>query len=175
MSSTSSTGKRDEKRESEERAISPRTSDPFSLFDNFRREMERMMTRPWTLPMEWNDFPSMFEARDTRMALYELIDRGDRYELAVEVPGIEKEKIDVKTTRYSVEISGKHSEKAEEKGKRHIYTERLFRSFYRTIPVPEEIIPSKVTARLDNGILRMELPKKVPTKSENEVTKVEIK
>lgn len=125
--------------------------------------------------MEWKEFPSMFEARDMRMALYELADRGYKYELIVEVPGIEKEKIDVKTTRYSVEVSGKHSEKEEEKGKKYVYTERLFRSFYRNVPLPEEIIPSKVTARVDNGILKVELPKKVPTKGEGEATKVDVK
>lgn len=40
------------------------------------------------------------------------------------------------------------------------------------IPVPEEIIPSKVDERMNNGILRVELPKKSPTKSD---TRVEVK
>jgi HSP20 family protein len=145
-----------------------------SIFDSFRREMERMMVRPWSLPTEW-EFPSLFEARDMRMALYELVDRGDRFELQLEVPGIEKENVDVKATRYSVEISGKHSEKNEEKRKRYVYSERLFRSFYRNVPLPEEIIPSKVSARVENGILRLELPKKSPTESERETTRVEVK
>jgi hypothetical protein len=35
----------------------------------------------------------MFEARDMRMASYELVDRGDRLELHLEVPGIEKENV----------------------------------------------------------------------------------
>ena len=88
--------------------------------------------------------PSLFEARDMRMALHELVDRGDKFELQLEVPGIEKENVDVKATKYSVEISGKHSEKGEEKGKRYLYSERLYRSFYRSMPLPEEIIPSKI-------------------------------
>lgn len=70
-----------------------------NMFDNFRRDMEKMMTRPWSFPT-W-DLPSPFEARDMRMALYDLIDRGDKYELSLEVPGIDKEKIDVKASRYS--------------------------------------------------------------------------
>jgi HSP20 family protein len=168
-------GSSSEKRDEEPREIMP-TTGITSIFDNFIREMERM-TRPWSFPMDWQQFPSIFEARDMRMALYELADRGDKFELQVEVPGIEKEKIDVKATKYSVEISGKHSEKTEEKkGKRYLYTERLYRSFYRNVILPEEIVPSKVAAKVENGVLKVDLPKKTPTKAgEGEATKIDVK
>jgi len=145
-----------------------------NIFDSFRREMERMMVRPWSFPLDWQ-LPSMFEARDIRMAPFELVDRGDGFELQLEVPGIEKENVNVKATKYSVEITGKHSEKGEEKGKKYVYSERLYRSFYRNVPLPEEIIPSKVSAKVENGILRLSLPKKNPTESESEATRVEVK
>jgi HSP20 family protein len=166
-------GSSSEKRDEEPRGMMP-TRGITSVFDNFMREMERM-TRPWSFPMDWQ-FPSIFEARDMRMALYELADRGDKFELQVEVPGIEKEKIDLKATKYSVEISGKHSEKTEEKeGKRYLYTERLYRSFYRNVSLPEEIVPSKVAAKVENGVLKVDLPKKTPTKGEGEATKIDVK
>ena len=162
------------KREDQERNPMVPSRNFDNMFDAFRREMERMMVRPWSFPMDW-EFPSVSEARDMRMAPYELVDRGDRLELHLEVPGIEKENISVKTTQYSVEISGKHSEKDEQKSKRYVYSERLFRSFYRNVPLPEEIIPSKVSAKLENGILRVDLPKKNPRESESETTRVEVK
>jgi HSP20 family protein len=166
-------GSSSEKRDEEPREMMP-TTGITSVFDNFMREMERM-TRPWSFPMDWQ-FPSIFEARDMRMALYELADRGDKFELQVEVPGIEKEKIDLKATKYSIEISGKHSEKTEEKkGKRYLYTERLYRSFYRNVTLPEEIVPSKVAAKVENGVLKVDLPKKTPTKGEGEATKIDVK
>ncbi len=65
------------KREEEKRPMVPARQ-----FDSFRREMERMMTRPWSIPTDW-ELPSLFEARDMRMAPYELVDRGDRFELTV--------------------------------------------------------------------------------------------
>jgi HSP20 family protein len=162
------------KREEQEKWPMMPTRQFDSIFDSFRREMERMMTRPWSFPAEW-EFPSLFEARDTRMALYELVDRGDRFELQLEVPGIEKENIEVKATKYFVEISGKHSEKSEEKRKRYLYNERMYRSFYRNVPLSEEIIPSKVSAKIENGILKLELPKKNPRESESQATRVEVK
>ena len=174
-------GSSSEKRDEEPREIMP-TTGITSIFDNFMREMERMrrerMTPPWPMPMDWQQFPSIFEARDMRMALYELADRGDKFELQVEVPGIEKEKIDVKATKYSIEISGKHSEEKteEKKGRRYLYTERLYRSFYRNVILPEEIVPSKVAAKVENGVLKVDLPKKTPTKSgEGEATKIDVK
>jgi HSP20 family protein len=160
-----------EKRDEEPGGMMP-TRGITNVFDNFMREMERM-ARPWSFPMDWQ-FPSIFEARDMRMAVYELADRGDKFELQVEVPGIEKEKIDVKATKYSVEISGKYSEKTEEKGKRYLYTERLYRSFYRNVTLPEEIVPSKVAAKVENGVLKVDLPKKTPTKGEGEATKIDV-
>jgi HSP20 family protein len=167
-------GSSSEKRDEEPKEMMP-TTGITSVFDNFMREMERM-TRPWSFPMDWQQFPSIFEARDMRMALYELADRGDKFELQVEVPGIEKEKIDLKATKYSIEISGKHSEKTEEKkGKRYLYTERLYRSFYRNVSLPEEIVPSKVAAKVENGVLKIDLPKKTPTKGEGEATKIDVK
>jgi HSP20 family protein len=168
--SSSSERKEDD---TERRAMMP-TRQFDTMFDSFRREMERMMTRPWSFPMDW-EFPSVFEARDMRLAPYELVDKSDKFELQVEVPGIEKEKIDVKATKYHVEISGKHSEKSEEKRKRYVYNERMYRSFYRSVPLPEEIIPSKVAAKMENGILKLDLPKRTPTKGESEATKVEVK
>jgi HSP20 family protein len=167
-------GSSSEKRDEEPGGMMP-TRGITNVFDNFMREMERM-ARPWSFPMDWQQFPSIFEARDMRMALYELADRGDKFELQVEVPGIEKEKIDLKATKYSIEISGKHSEKTEEKkGKRYLYTERLYRSFYRNVTLPEEIVPSKVAAKVENGVLKVDLPKKTPTKGEGEATKIDVK
>ena len=164
-----SSGERRETR-NEETLLAPRFE---SFFDAFRQNMEWMM-RPWEYAGVWS-MPSFFEARDMRMALYDLVDKGDRYELQVEIPGIEKEKVDVKAARFSIQNSGKHSERTEEKGgKRYLYAERLYRSFYRNIPVPEEIIPSKVSARIENGILKLELPKKIHTRSEEEA-RVEVK
>jgi HSP20 family protein len=106
-----------------------------------------------------------------------MVDKGDRYKLKVEVPGIDKEKIKVKATRDSIEISGQQSEeeKSEDKRNKYIYNERSYSSFYRSIPVPEEIVSSKVSAKMNNGILHVELPKKNPTKEEDEATTIEIK
>jgi len=104
-----------------------------------------------------------------------MVDRADRYNLRLEVPGIDKDKIQLNATNDSIEISGEQSEEStEDKGHNYIYDERSYSSFYRSIPIPEEIIPSKITARMNNGILQIEIPKKAPSRPAAGSTRIEI-
>lgn len=157
-----------------------------NIFENFRKDIEDTIT-PWSSSLwDWR-FPSVFGGIDdaveeeemmVRMPIFDMTDKGDRYELQIELPGIEKDKTNVKVTKDSIEISGEQSmeEKEVNKRKRYLYKERSYKSFYRNIPIPEEIISSMVTAKMNNGILNVELPKKTPTKLEKEeATKVDIK
>jgi HSP20 family protein len=48
-------------------------------------------------------------------------------------------------------------------------------TFYRKIPIPEEIVSSKVRAKMSNGSTTHWASKKKPTKLEEEGTTVEIK
>jgi HSP20 family protein len=137
------------------------------MFGDFRTEMERMM-RPW--PLMWR-FPHLEE--EMRIPLCDMADKGDKYELQVEVPGIAKDKIDIHATEDAVEISGEHAEKVDEKKKDYVYHERSSRSFYRKIPVPEEVDPAKVTAKMNNGILVVDLPKKSPSKKKGSKVQVQ--
>jgi HSP20 family protein len=169
-----------------QRALQTRRMD--DIFGNFRKDIEDMM-RPWSSlsqPSLWDwRFPPVSANEDytddremiVRTPIFDMVDKEDRYELNVEVPGIEKEKIKVIATNDSVEISGEQSKEdiSEDRRKRSIYNERSYSSFYRTIPMPEEIVSSKVKAKLDNGVLHIHLPKKNPTKPEQqEGTTIEI-
>ncbi len=151
-----------------------------TMLESIRRnieEAERAFARSWT--------PSFFEMRlphipfiplpEIRVPLCDLEDKGDRYEMNLEIPGIEKEKVDVKATKHSVEISAEQSEKKEAKGKNYLYNERSYKSFYRKIRVPEEVVPSKIEARVVNGILNVSIPKKTPTAMAEEETRIEVK
>ena len=165
-----------------QRSLQTRRMD--NIFDTFRRDIEDMMM-PWSSSSLWDwRFPSLPITEDNqdqitvRMPIFDMVEKEDRYEVKVEVPGIGKEKVKVKATEDSLEISGEQSkdEESEDKRKRFIYNERFYNSFYRKIPIPEEIVSSKVTAKMSNGVLHIELPKKNPTKLEDEDgTTVEIK
>jgi HSP20 family protein len=154
-----------------QRSLQTRRMD--EIFDTFRTDIEDMMM-PWSSSSslwDWR-FPSLPTTEDiqdqitVRMPIFDMVEKEDRYDVKLEVPGIEKEKVKVKATKDSLEISGEQSkeEESEDKRKRFIYNERSYNSFYRKIPIPEEIVSSKVRAKMSNGVLHIELPKKNPTK-----------
>jgi HSP20 family protein len=95
-----------------------------------------------------------------------LIDFGNRYYLEVELPGIKKDKVHVDASKKTVEISAEASETKRAKIKSYVYRERLTRSFFRKIPIPDEIDSSKIKAKFEDGILSLDLPKANPVKAE---------
>lgn len=187
---SSRTGRADTDRQStieSQRSLQTRRMD--DIFGSFRRDIEDMMMPwpssslsqsplwNWRLPSVSTNEHDEYHEMIIRMPIFDMLDKEDRYELKVEIPGIEKEKVKVKATKDSLEISGEQSkeEESEDKRKRYVYNERSYNSFYRSIPIPEEIVFSKVRAKMSNGVLHIELPKKNPTKlEEQEGTTVEI-
>jgi HSP20 family protein len=105
------------------------------IFENFRREMERMFSPllPYLLA-DWRIPIGLEVMGEERVPLCDTIDKGDKYEIQLEVPGIEKEKVNIKATKNSLQIIGEQSEKVEDKGNNYVYNERSYRSFSRRIP-----------------------------------------
>ena len=142
-----------------------------NIFESFRRDMEEVLFVPkWPFLGTGNALVSDLE---TRFPLCDMEDLGDKYEITLETPGIPKEKITIKAGADYIDISGEQEKKTEEKRKNYLYNERLFSSLRRHIATPEEIVPSKVDAKMENGVLRVEVPKKTPTKKQE--TKVQVK
>ena len=123
-------------------------------FDNFRRDFERALA---SFPMSTPPLSSL-----STMSC-DIVDEGNRFVLNVDMPGVKKDEIKLNVTDNSVEISAEHKEEAEEKKKNYVRKERKEIAYHRTLPLPEKVISSKADARLNNGILRIEIPKITPT------------
>lgn len=154
------------------------------VFDNFRREIEGAMN-PWSSMLNWRipgergmlrPYAMEQEGTLSRTPLVDMVDKGDRYHLRMEIPGIDKDKIQLNATDDSIEISGEQSEeeRGDDRARNYIYNERSYKSFYRSIPIPEEIIPSKITAKMNNGILQADIPKKGPSRPAGGNTRIQI-
>ncbi len=96
----------------------------------------------------------------------------NEYKVRVEVPGIKKENIEVELNKSYMKISAKKEEEKEEKNKKYHKTEFAYGNYSRTIYFPSEINVSASEAHLDNGVLRLDLPK---LKTEEETRKLEVK
>jgi HSP20 family protein len=147
---------------------------PFDeLFDNFRQDMEDTFFAPFINPLRSSGIQQGIESIETRIPLCDIIDKGDRYLISLEVPGIQKDKIEVKATNEYITISGIEEEKTEKEDSNYVLKERTYRSFSRRIPFSENIIPTEVGATVENGILKIEIPKQKPTSIEE--TQIKIK
>ena len=104
----------------------------------------------------------------------DILDRGDHYELQAELPGFEKEDINIDIKDDYLTISAEHSSNDEEKDEKgnYIRRERSFGSYKRSFGI-SNVEHDGISAEYKNGVLTIELPKK---KAEEPVSKrLEIK
>ena len=104
----------------------------------------------------------------------DVTDTGTAYKVVAEIPGIPKEKLDVRVRGSAVEIRAENECETEEKEERYLRRERTYAGYYRALELPEPVVASDATATVVNGLLELELPKQHPTPSEEEV-KVSVK
>jgi HSP20 family protein len=146
------------KYESSEHSVAPfwkqNWTDLDRVFDNFRREFERTISSFPAL-----NLPSMSMASMS----CDVLDEGDRYVIHAEMPGVEKKDVKLNALDNSIEISAEHKEESEEKKKDYLRKERKAVSYYRRLPLPEKVDSSKAAAKLNNGVLTVDIPKVTPT------------
>ena len=135
-------------------------------FDRFRRDFENLL---W--PSERHRELPMMPELETRMPAIDLEDRGDKFVLTVEAPGFKKDEIEINITDGDVEVSACKTEQKDEETEGYIRKERSSESFYRKMALPEEIKVDDAEANLQDGILELVMPKKVPKKKK----KVQVK
>ena len=95
------------------------------------------------------------ESVTPRINLYE---HGNNFEIRAEVPGLEKDNLNVKIQGNYLEISGERGSDAPEGYKTH-KTERGVGSFSRSFTLPADVDSTKVEATLKDGVLYLTLPK----------------
>ena len=85
----------------------------------------------------------------------------DYYCVKVELPGINKEDINIDINKSYVKIEAHKESEKEDENKKHKYHKTEFRygNYSRTLYFPYEIDVEKSTADLKKGILELNLPK----------------
>jgi len=85
-------------------------------------------------------------------------DEGDHYLLEAELPGFQKEDIDLDVNNGVLTISASHQESKEEARDNYLCRERRSGSFTRSFNL-EGIQEDGITASYQNGVLELKLPK----------------
>jgi len=126
-----------------------------SIWDRLSENFERMNE---VFPTYMRQFPKDISC--------DLVDRGDRYVLTADLPGIQDEDVKVNVAGRQVEISAEHKDVSQEKSMDYIKNERSILKYRRILTVPERIAESDITAKMNNGTLTVELPKKSSVRKE---------
>jgi len=151
----------------------------YSLWDEIER-MHEEMDRVFNHFFDNETYPQITQSKQGEILPYKKA-RADLYETdkeivaELELPGINKEDIELSVTKDGIEVKGtKKQEKETKDDKKNIYRlERSTTGFYRKFSIPENTNPNEAEAKFENGVLKITVPKK---ELENkEVKKLEIK
>ncbi len=83
------------------------------------------------------------------------------FDVEAELPGVNKDDVKITVENRRVTIEAEEMREAEEKeGQKTLYSERSIRRYARTFTLPTEVDDEKAQAKLENGVLRLNLPKK---------------
>jgi len=119
--------------------------EPWSLFDQLRREMDTSLaTSDWVPAVD-------------------IKENDDHFTIVADIPGVAPEDIEVQMENGVLTIKGeRETEKTEEKDdfKR---IERSFGSFYRRFSLPEGADPDSIEAKSNNGVLEITINKQEKT------------
>lgn len=95
-----------------------------------------------------------------------IIEKADKYLLSVAAPGFEKADFNIKLDANTLTISTEKKEITTEENDKLIRKEFGFKAFRRSFTIDEKIDAANITAKYENGILAIELPKKEVAKAE---------
>jgi HSP20 family protein len=132
-----------------------RSTNPFSELEQFFERMSDQFERSaddwevgWSLPSQ-------------SMAV-DLADHDDEYVLEADLPGFEKDDIDVRITDHTLHVDAEREAATDTTSENYVRRERSHRTTSRSITLPGEVETDGVTATYDAGVLRVSIPKAEP-------------
>ena len=148
---------------------------PFMDLTRWEHDMDHMMEdffgrrlRPWW-PERWFKGDG-FEVRSPAVDLFE---EKDDIVVKAELPGMDKDNIEVNLTENRLTIKGEKKKAEEVKEENYYRSERSYGSFVRNIELPKAVHADKVTASVKNGILEVRIPKTEEAKAKEIKVKVD--
>lgn len=83
----------------------------------------------------------------------------DRYQISAEMPGFDKDDIEVKIQDGVLAIKAEHKEEIKREEQGNVLNERRYESFYRSFNFGNNVAVNDMTAKYDKGILKLTVPK----------------
>lgn len=123
-------------------------------FKQWQKEMNRLMQK-FTSDFD-ETLPDLSEQNFPKL---ELKDNEKSYLIKAEVPGMSDKDLTVSLKDNCLIIEGERKSESKKEEKGRYFSEFSYGSFYRSLPLEDEVDPDNVRADYKNGILNVELQK----------------
>ena len=118
-------------------------------------EIEQMFERMNQQLGQLNEMP----VPGTQQLSVDLADREDAFEVTADLPGHDREDIDLSVADRTLRISAEHDDSTEAGDGNYLRRERRRRSVSRSLSLPEDVAEEEASATYTNGVLTVTLPK----------------
>ena len=118
-------------------------------------EIEQMFERMNQQFGQLNEMP----VPGTQQLSVDLADREDAFEVTADLPGYDREDIDLSVADRTLRISAEHDDSTEAGDGDYLRRERRRRSVSRSLSLPEDVAEEEASATYTNGVLTVTLPK----------------
>jgi HSP20 family protein len=137
---------------------------PMREIQDIRRDMDRMFSEFFEGPRRHRGI--IPRALETGLAApsIEMVDRKSDVVLKAELPGVNKEDVELTVHDGDLTLKGEFKADKEVKEEDYYFSERRYGSFERTVTLPVEVDADKAKATYKNGVLEVALPKKKTAK-----------
>lgn len=124
---------------------------PLGEFDQMRRQLRSMI--------EDVDGPFVEVEAFAFAPAIEVVENENELILMAELPGLKPEEVNVEVDNNVLTLKGEKKSEFEKKNTHYHILERSYGTFERLIPLPRTVKADAITAKFENGILRVTLPK----------------
>lgn len=141
--------------------------------------MPARRTQNW-LPSIFNDFFDndwMVKANATAPAI-NVIESATDYKVEVAAPGMKKEDFNIHINEDNdlvISMEKKEETKEEDKETRYLRREFSYSKFQQTLILPDDVDKDQIDAKVENGVLTIDLPKRKPEQAEKTTKTIEVK
>ena len=135
------------------------------------------------LPSIFNDFLNndwLMERRNTTAPAVNILENDDEYKIEVAAPGMTKEdfKVHINEDNELVISMEKHSEEKEEDKKHkgtYLRREFSYTQFQQSLLLPDNVEREKISAKVEHGVMSIDIPKKKVMETASAARQIEIK
>jgi HSP20 family protein len=134
------------------------------------RDIERFFDE-WASRFDALAFPEISLIEEPKMDIYE---KNGSLVAEIAMPGIDPKTIDVSVEDNILKVEAKKEEEKEEKKKNYYRKEIKAGYLRRMVSLPVEVVGEKAKATYQNGVLKIEIPKKEEKKGKRKKVPVKI-